>query len=182
MSRKSTFRRDVVEHIFQSLLAFITLTLILSAPAPSAIAVGEPVLAPLVVKDLKAKLVQPGIKASVLNLWATWCAPCIKEMPELVKFRKSHSAQGMQLILLSADGKDDIKDAAAFLSKQGVDFPVYILGQEPDDFMKSLVPGWPAVVPTTLVFDQNGNRVAYFAGEIKFKELEAKLAPLLKGH
>lgn len=112
-------------------------------------------------------------KVTVLNLWATWCGPCKDEMPELVSFRKTYAPKGVELLLVSGDSAEDLKEAAAFLTAQGVNFPAYRLTEAPDEFMKPLLPDWSATVPTTLIFDAKGKRIAAWVGRVSRKSLES---------
>ena len=140
---------------------------------------GPPVLEALKAPALREKIDKNGAKATIVNLWATWCEPCKDEMPELLALQKRFASAGAQMILISADGPDDQKQAASFLEKVGIDFAVYKLDQDPQAFMKSFVENWTATLPTTLLFDQKGRRLGYWVGRVKLKELEARLSRAL---
>ena len=60
-------------------------------------------------------------KPLVLNFWATWCAPCVKEMPMLDAFHREHQAQGWQVVGLAVDGPTPVRE---FLTKVPVAFPI----------------------------------------------------------
>ncbi|TDM09638.1 MAG: redoxin [Ideonella sp. MAG2] len=63
----------------------------------------------------------------LVNFWATWCPPCVKEMPELDAFAKAHSAQGWQVLGLAVDQAEAVKQ---FLAHTPVSFPIGIVGVE----------------------------------------------------
>jgi thiol-disulfide isomerase/thioredoxin len=135
-------------------------------------------LTPLTAKEVVAKAANA--KITIVNLWATWCAPCKEEMPELIRYYKSHATNGAQLLLVSGDSPSEFKEAAEFLAKLGADFPVYRLSEAPDAFMKNLgEPNWPAIVPTTLIYDQKAKRIGYWAKRVPMKELETIAAKAL---
>lgn len=143
-------------------------------------ALAAPELTPLAASDFKSQLANGDVKATLLNLWAPWCGSCRDEMPDLVKLRKELLAKkaSFRLVLLTGDSDTDLKEAAAFLAEKGVDFPSYRLTESPLDFMKAFYPAWPAQVPTTLLFDQDGKLVAKWFGRIKIKDVERKLDEL----
>lgn len=132
-------------------------------------------LVPLTAAELNAKIKSADAKVTIVNLWATWCAPCKEEMPELVDLQKRFGPKGAELVLVSGDSKDDLKKAEAFLEQTGVKFQSYHLAEAPDQFMKEFEANWPAVVPTTMAFDMNGRRIGYWIGRVPVKELEAKV-------
>jgi thiol-disulfide isomerase/thioredoxin len=71
--------------------------------------------------DLKALRGRP----LVINFWATWCPPCVKEMPELDRFAQDHAGQGWQVLGIAVDQLEPVK---AFLARTGVRFPVVLAG------------------------------------------------------
>jgi thiol-disulfide isomerase/thioredoxin len=113
-----------------------------------------------VLKDYRGKWL-------VLNVWATWCAPCIHEMPELQAFSR---ARGDAVVLgVAADGAD-ARRLTRFAASLGVSYP--------------LVAGDPALLarlqvrayPTTLVFNPQGKLAATREGRITRQDLDAILA------
>jgi cytochrome c biogenesis protein CcmG/thiol:disulfide interchange protein DsbE len=76
-------------------------------------------------KDLSGKTVDAASlsgKVVIVDFWATWCAPCREELPELQKFHKKYAAQGLVIIGVSVDKEPD--NIKSFLQKLQVTFPV----------------------------------------------------------
>jgi thiol-disulfide isomerase/thioredoxin len=141
-------------------------------------------LMPLTAKTLKELLPSQksqaaGKRVTVVNLWATWCAPCEKEMPQLIEFAKKNAPRGVRLILVTADEPEDRKKAADFLTKLGADFPIYFLAESPDKFMSPFIKNWSSVVPTTVLFNRRGEKSFSWVSEIKFKDLQDRVDSLL---
>lgn len=113
----------------------------------------------------------------VLNFWATWCKPCVEEMPDLVKLQGRYGAWGVQVVGAAADepsGKDAV---LAFLAKKPVSFPIWLGATTAQ--MESL--GLPPILPGTVVLDRDGVVVAKFAGRISREKVAAALDGLVQG-
>lgn len=107
-------------------------------------------------KDVKGKTVDLGdLKGKVifLNFWATWCPPCLAEMPGVNKlYEKFKNDEGVVFILVDADG--NLVKAQKFMDKKHYQLPVYMVDSEiPDQLFKGSL-------PTTVVFDKAG-RISY---------------------
>ncbi len=88
----------------------------------------------------------------LVNFWATWCPPCVKELPEINQFYKEAKAKGWQVLGLAVDQAEPVK---AFLQKTPLDFAVALAGPEGLGLVREL--GNPAGgLPFSVVFDQTG--------------------------
>ena len=92
-----------------------------------------------------------------VNYWATWCAPCIKEIPELNKLSREHADD---LIILGVDfDQAEGEELKKQIAKMGITFPVFA-----SDPSKMLGVEIPQVLPTTYVFDREGKFKATLVG------------------
>jgi thiol-disulfide isomerase/thioredoxin len=114
-------------------------------------------------------------KVVIVNMWATWCAPCREEMPALDAYYRKHRDQGLVLIALSMD---DPKDEAKVREvTQSYSFPV---GLEPDTYLKGYGRIWR--LPLTFVVDRGGIlRKDQWYGDpgLDMQLLEKTVTPLL---
>ena len=108
-----------------------------TAPAPPAgVTPAKPgeAMPPISLPDLHGQVqALPGIYAGrplLINVWASWCGPCIDEMPELQRFANSQGAAGTQVIGLALDTPEAIKD---FLTRVPVDYPILVDTPGPAD-------------------------------------------------
>jgi thiol-disulfide isomerase/thioredoxin len=108
-------------------------------------------------------------KPLVLNFWATWCAPCVKEMPMLDAFHREHQAQGWQVVGLAVDGPTPVRE---FLTKVPVTFPVGLAGFTGVDLAKSLG-NERGGLPFSAVFDRQGSVAFRKLGTITPDDLDA---------
>lgn len=113
----------------------------------------------------------------VLNLWATWCEPCIKEFPELIALARER--QDVAIISVSIDEAEDRPGLEAFVADRKPPFPVYMKAPDPDElFINGVDPEWSGVIPATLILDRDGKRAALLQGEHTRARIEAVLAGL----
>ena len=92
-------------------------------------------------------------KLIMVNYWATWCGPCVGEIPDLIKISKEYSGKGFAIIgVLSGD--DDIDGAKKFIADQGMSYPVVM----PEAFFLDHSDGIYAI-PTTMFFDSTGKLI-----------------------
>lgn len=121
----------------------------------------------------------PGAKLRVVNVWATWCAPCVAEMPDL---RTIDQTFGNEVALLGVSLDDMIPGAksaqvAAFLDKQKIAFPnVYYTGNADDlgDYLN-----FSGEMPVTIVLDAKGKELWRHQGKIDRDKTIAQLRELL---
>jgi thiol-disulfide isomerase/thioredoxin len=66
-------------------------------------------------------------KPLLLNFWATWCPPCVEEMPLLARFQHEHGAKGWQVIGLAVDREKPVQE---FVAAKRIDFPIALAGTE----------------------------------------------------
>jgi len=102
----------------------------------------------------------------VVNYWATWCTPCVKEMPELSALHEERD--GVVVLGLAYEDVDDA-DFVDFLEKAPVSYPILKVDvyDPPQPF------GAPKVLPTTIILDPSGKAVKTFLGPVTRADIEA---------
>jgi thiol-disulfide isomerase/thioredoxin len=106
----------------------------------------------------------------VLNLWATWCAPCVREMPTLAKLQSDYAAQGLTVAAVSMDNAAATDAAKAFIASHA---PLKFYQDSKYGFLSDLKPHLQGF-PTTVLFDKNGVERAVLSGDADWSSPEAK--------
>lgn len=109
----------------------------------------------------------------LVNLWASWCGPCIEEMPELERFAVEQGANGVQVIGIALDDRDAVED---FLARIPVSYPIAIDVPGPRDAGVQL--GNPrGVLPYTVLIGTDGRLLKQRIGPFTHGEISAWATP-----
>lgn len=141
-----------------------------SAPPPAA---ADPALAALWALRLErpegGELVLAGLRGKplLINFWATWCPPCVKEMPELDRFHQAWAPKGWQVLGLAIDGPTPVRN---FLAKVKVGFPIGLAGLDGTELVRSLGNA-SGGLPFSVLVGANGQVLQRKLGETNFDEL-----------
>lgn len=121
-------------------------------------------------------------KVILVNFWATWCPPCVKEFPELVKLQKNYTDEDFVLLFVSLDDKGDFDSKLLpFLKKQGVDFTSYFGNfSNPESIMNYVDKSWQGEIPYTGFYSKKGKLVKTFLGSKTYEQFETEVKKLLE--
>jgi thiol-disulfide isomerase/thioredoxin len=111
----------------------------------------------------------------ILNFWATWCGPCVKEMPDLAAIQNQYAALGVQVVGASADNMTEQKAVREFIGRAKINFPVW-LGATTREMGRF---GLGPALPGTAVIGRDGRIVAVYQGVIKEADLKKLLDQLI---
>ena len=107
-----------------------------------------------------------GKVVTLVNLWATWCSPCVGEMPALSKLHDKYKARGVQVVGINVDENPAV--VQQFLAKHPVAYPV--LTSTPNKTVAAL--GELEALPTSLLLDETGDVSEVIVGVLEIPELE----------
>lgn len=117
-----------------------------------------------------------GEKAVLVNMWATWCGPCVEEFPHIVKLQRKYDDR-LKVIFVSADFKKD--DALNFLREQGVDWTTYFKTGKDEPFINALSDKWSGAMPFTKILDTDGKLVASWENKADLSTFETNVKKAL---
>ncbi len=111
---------------------------------------------------------------TIINLWATWCSPCVAELPYFGNIYKRYPKEQVHLYLLNIEGKEaEEKKLKPFLKKNPLPCPVYLLEDgTPTDLEKVLKTEISGALPTTLIYNSNGKLIKKIENPITEEEIE----------
>jgi thiol-disulfide isomerase/thioredoxin len=106
-------------------------------------------------------------KPLLINFWATWCPPCVKEMPEFDRFHREYSGRGWQVLGLAVDSPTPVRD---FLKRVPVGYTIALAGFEGTEMSRKL--GNPqGALPFTVMIGASGKALQRHLGETTFDAL-----------
>jgi cytochrome c biogenesis protein CcmG/thiol:disulfide interchange protein DsbE len=109
----------------------------------------------------------------IVSLFATWCAPCEEEVPMLERLAES---RGIEVTIVSVDLEADAARIEPWLRRHAVRSPAdHFVDADLPGFLDLLMPGWPRVLPVTLVVAADGTTVRRFDGYVARDQLESAL-------
>jgi len=150
------------------------------SPEPEA----EPEPAPWV--DVDAESLGPSLRAHesrylLVNVWSTWCEPCVEEMPQLVRTAGEYEDRGLGLVLISADAPAQRDAAHDFLVAQGAPMPSWFKTGSDDAFIRALHEPWSGGLPATLLMDEQRNVVHFWEDPVTADALRGPIEDLIGG-
>jgi thiol-disulfide isomerase/thioredoxin len=110
-----------------------------------------------------------------VNIWGTWCGPCVEEFPLMLDLEKRFGPKGLDLLLVSADFASERASVRRFLGERGIAFPTYVKEERDDPFIAALGRGWSGALPAHFIFDRNGRFREFWEGEIEPATLRRKI-------
>ena len=112
-------------------------------------------------------------KLRLINVWATWCAPCILEYPSIVELQRWYGQRNFEFVSLSADNPEHMDRAQKFLDKTHSPIKNYLYdGTDKYKLIEALDPNWNGALPYTLLVEPGGKVVYSYQGSVDLLELK----------
>ena len=147
--------------LFLSLLAFI----LSCSPPKQRVEV-------IKIEGLQSLISEPNHKIHIINFWATWCAPCVKEMPQFIALSKQHPEVSISLVTIDFINNLDSK-VMPFLDKEDISLRTLLMDEVDYNLWIDLVdPSWSGAIPATLIIEPSTGRRIFLEKEFENGELE----------
>ncbi len=130
-------------------------------------------------EQLKPILHKKDNKTYVINFWATWCIPCVKELPAFEKVNKEYKDKNVEVILVSLDlaSKKD-NSIIPFLKNKNIESSVLIFNDSNEQFwIDDIATEWTGSIPATIIYNKSKRK--FYERSFDFKELENELKTFL---
>jgi len=132
----------------------------------------------LTLDDLDKRVAHGKDTTYVINFWATWCSPCVAELPNFEKLRMANLKRPVKVLLISLDFKSKLqKEVIPFVQKNNINAEVFLLN-EPDQqqYIERIDAKWSGAIPATLFINKKVRR--FYEKEFTESELENTLLNL----
>lgn len=115
----------------------------------------------------------------VINFWATWCKPCIKELPYFEKINTEYADDKVKVILVSLDFPDLLeKQVIPFIESRGIQSQVLLLDDgDANSWIPKVDESWSGAIPATVIY--NSAERKFFEKEFTYEELEKEIKSIL---
>jgi len=113
----------------------------------------------------------------IVNFWATWCKPCVEELPEFEKLQQAYKGQPVKVILVSLDFVEELqKRVMPFLAKNNYSSEVILLDEvNGNEFINKINEQWSGAIPATLITSKNKYKQVFIEKKVTFSILENEL-------
>ena len=106
----------------------------------------------LTVDQLQERIKNGKDSTYVVNFWATWCAPCIKELPHFERLNQEHKSEKLAVLLVSVDFKSKLNSGVIpFVKRKNMKSQVFLLNESsPQEYIDRIEPSWSGSIPATI--------------------------------
>lgn len=111
----------------------------------------------------------------VINFWATWCKPCVKELPYFEKVNATASEEKIKVILVSLDFPENLEShVVPFIAKNNIQSEVILLADDnANDWIPKVDTTWSGAIPATIIY--KGDKRVFVEGSMTLSDLENKI-------
>lgn len=135
----------------------------------------------LKINELEGRLTAGKDTTYIINFWATWCAPCVAELPHFERLAQTYKKEPMKVLLVSLDFRSKLETAVRpFVEKNHLQNEVFLLNESnQQEYIEKISKEWSGSIPATLVVNKKKNIKLFKEQEFSYEELE-KLYKSLK--
>lgn len=130
--------------------------------------------APIItLSQLQGMIAQKADHIKVFNFWATWCAPCVKEMPLFEKLGQQRTDVKVTLVSMDLDLDPNPEKVYRFIARKKLQSEVVILNEkDPNSFISQIEKSWSGAIPATLIINSRTGKRKFIEKELHEGELE----------
>lgn len=112
----------------------------------------------------------------VINFFASWCKPCLKELPEFIEFANNNHDHAIKVIFVSLDFKSDSKALESIINKYNITQSVYLLDEpNANKWINAIDPTWSGAIPATLITNSAQKRRTFIEDSMTYDTLNQLL-------
>jgi thiol-disulfide isomerase/thioredoxin len=124
--------------------------------------------------NLQSEILKDQENIIVLNFWATWCKPCVAELPDFEKIYAEYNAKNVQVILANLDFHSKTESVVPeFMKNKNIQSRVvHITDQDPNDWVGKVDETWTGSIPATIIY-YKGEKKWFFEGQTDYETLKS---------
>ncbi len=117
----------------------------------------------------------------IVNFWATWCKPCIEELPVFERINSESDSLSLKVVLLNLDFNSKYKNSVSeFLQKRKLlSRVIHLNDTDPNKWIDKVDKQWSGAIPSTVIF-KDGNKIYFKEGQVTYEELNAEIKKVIK--
>lgn len=128
----------------------------------------------LKIDKLLSKIEKNNDTLYIVNFWATWCKPCVAELPDFEKIHQEYKNQKVKVILVTLDFKEELKKRVIpFVAKNKYTVDVILLDETDGTFIDKVSKDWSGAIPATLII-KNGKK-DFVGKKMSYEEIKEKI-------
>lgn len=129
------------------------------------------------VTDLEKRIYNNSDTTYIVNFWATWCAPCVKELPDFDSISKTYPNQKIKVLLVTMDFKEDVNSKVVpFVKKKKIISEVLLLDElNADYFIPKIANEWTGALPATVIINNKKNIKHFFEKKLNYEFLKNEI-------
>lgn len=125
----------------------------------------------LTIQQLQKRVSNPDT-VYIVNFWATWCGPCVKELPNFDKLQQTYKGKPVKVLLVSMDFKSKLNEVKAFARSRKLVSEVYLADKPSEqEFIDAIDKNWSGALPGTLVVNTKKHFSKFYEQEFTYDEL-----------
>lgn len=130
--------------------------------------------------ELEGLIGHTGKEIRVINFWATWCGPCIKELPYFEALPSSIGNRDVKVTLINLDFVEELDKVNGFIERKNLKSDVLLLDEiDYNSWIDKIHSSWSGAIPATLIVDANTGQKKFIEGEIEEGELKKILTKFI---
>ncbi len=129
------------------------------------------------ITDLKKRIQNNSDTTYIVNFWASWCAPCVKELPDFDSINSVYKTQKVKVLLVSLDFKEDLTTKLLpFMIKKNIRAEVMLLDEANGNyFIPEISEQWSGAIPGTLIVNNKNKLKEFYEKKLNYDFLKNKI-------